>query len=439
LRCHLLELEFDMKRSIPSLIVLAAVCVAGSVARGNGNVFVVDEANGPIFDIQTAITLAEDGDTILVKSGTYAAFTVVNESLAIVADTNATVTVSGGAEVRNLAAGRRVVLAGMTINGESGVVSTRVNALYLKNDAGAVRVHCTLNRGTPVQGANIRFAAAMVLNCTDVAFDGCALQGSASVPQYNLAAGLDATSSRVAVYDCTLFGGIGAPQIDCAQDMGWNGGAGARLYDAFLFASGSTFAGGDGGHALQGSNCADQGGDGGDGIVLKTLASGSQARLVDVQLDGGSGGFGGYDGLEFGPPGAHGQPATADAGSAWTVIIGTKRVLTSASLVRDDAPLLVSYSGVPGDEVGVYLAPKTTFQFLPELSGVKLVAPEHPPLVAAWLGPAPTGQLSNVPIQLTLPPGGLTQEYFLQAIVRTPQGTRMLGSPRSITVLDPSY
>jgi len=69
-------------------------------------VIVVDAGGGATYALQPAVDAADDGDTLLVKSGTYAWFAVSNKAIAIVGDAGALVHINGAVRVRNLAAGR---------------------------------------------------------------------------------------------------------------------------------------------------------------------------------------------------------------------------------------------------------------------------------------------------------------------------------------------
>src|SRR4030095_8132474 len=96
-------------RSATFLCTLSMLAVAASQAHGG--VIKVDDGGGagiPFTQIGDAVAAAVDGDVILVKSGTYAPFTVDDKSLVIHAEQNATVSVSGTIPSRKLAASRSV-------------------------------------------------------------------------------------------------------------------------------------------------------------------------------------------------------------------------------------------------------------------------------------------------------------------------------------------
>jgi hypothetical protein len=430
-----------MKILVRSGFLFAAALVLDATARAN--VLVVSATGGaPYIDIQSAVDAATNGDTILVKSGTYDSFFIANKALVVVADTNANVIVNNGVQVRSLAVDRDVVLAGMTLHGDPNATDWHGNGLYLKSDLGSVRIRCTIYGATSAMASFTQptFAGAQVVSCSDVAFEGSSLHGG--VTSYATGAGLDATGSHIAMYDTSAYGGSGLP-ADCASETGAFGGAGVTLASSFLFASNATFQGGAGGNGVQGILCGGwpgNGGNGGAGILIASSTPGSDAELLNVQLVGASGGFGGFGGLFNGDPGQPGSPSVVADGSTLNTLSGPQRSMTAASVVRELAPLALSFHGQLGDTVGVYIATSTAFHFLPAQEGVKLVSADHAPVYAALLGSADAS--GNLSTNLSFPDLGTgvqSKEIYLQAIVITSQGSRILGSPISVTVLDSAF
>src|SRR5437016_2892190 len=84
-----------------SLLVLA-----GSAASARaGNVLIVDSSgSGQYTDIQSAVDAAQEGDVVLVRTGTYFTFLVSNKELAVVGDAGANVQIVGAIRVHDLAA-----------------------------------------------------------------------------------------------------------------------------------------------------------------------------------------------------------------------------------------------------------------------------------------------------------------------------------------------
>lgn len=93
-----------------SPVVRAVACfflLASPSAALGGNVVVVDASGGGSYtQIQPAIDAVNNGDKILVKTGTYAPFTVDDKDLAVLADYGADMHVTGTVRVRNLSRDR---------------------------------------------------------------------------------------------------------------------------------------------------------------------------------------------------------------------------------------------------------------------------------------------------------------------------------------------
>ena len=427
-----------MKILVHGGFLLAAAFLVDATAHAN--VLVVNASGGaPFLDIQSAVDAAANGDTILVKSGSYDSFFIANKSLAVVADDNANVIVNNGVEVRSLAANRDVVLAGLTLHGDPNARDWHGNGIYLKNDLGSVRIRCTAYGASSPLSANFpAFAGAEVVACADVAFEGSALHGGVTL--YGTGAGLDATASNIAMYESSAYGADGQV-VPC--DNGSSGAPGVSLASSFLFATNAVFSGGSGGNGSDGLHCGGypgDGGNGGAGIVIAASTPGSDAELLNVQLVGGSAGFGGFGGLFNGNPGQPGSASVVASGSTLNTLSGAQRSMTAASVVRELAPLALTFHGQPGDIVGVYMGASTAFHYSPAQEGVKLVSGDHTPVYAALLGSADaSGNLSTSFSFPDLGPGVQAKEFYLQTIVITAQGTRILGSPISLSVLDSSF
>src|SRR5262249_40423605 len=103
-------------RAMHSLRALGAILASTFLATSAlANVIVVNAAGGGNFmDIQSGVSSAFDGDTILVKPGTYAGFTINGKSVTVVADSGPAVNVQGAVFVSNLSASQVVVLSGLT-------------------------------------------------------------------------------------------------------------------------------------------------------------------------------------------------------------------------------------------------------------------------------------------------------------------------------------
>jgi hypothetical protein len=173
--------------------------------------------------------------------------------------------------------------------------------------------------------------------------------------------------------------------------------------------------------------------------VLAAGSSISEAEMLETHLAGGSGGGAGYCGLGYGHSGTQGAASSVSGGSVIATLPGSKRVLDAASVVRELAPLSITFQGQPGDVVGLLMSTSTSFRFSSAEEGVQLVD-VHPPALAAWLGVADaSGSLSTQYTFNDLGAGVQSKQYFLQAIVLSASGARLLGSPVSLTVLDSAF
>ena len=409
------------------LLVLSAGLLAPAARAGN--VLVVDTGGPALFhQIQPAVDSALDGDTVLVKSGTYAGFAIVDKRLNVVADAGQNVTVSGTVQVTNLAASRDVVLAGLTVHGAT-------NGLQLLNDAGSVRVQgCTLNANDL---GGISLYGAWVDGSEDIAFASCVLQGAVDA-QWS-GAGLGIMGSRAAIYDCVLQGGQGFDGDCYLASAGGDAGAGALVIDSFLFASGSNFSGGDGGDAAWGGcSSFDDGGDGAPGLHLQ--GSATTAHVLKCTFTGGTGGAYSCTLGGCGQSGQSAPPTVATGGATLSTFSGMRRKLTAPAVVREaPATVPITALGAAGDTVFLIISRQASFEFAPGQLGVRL-SPQSPPPVVLNLGVVPAGGVLGVSVpSFDLGPGVQSRTYFLQSLHRLPNGRRVLGSPESLVILDSSF
>src|SRR6187402_1540088 len=85
-----------------------------SAARAD--VFVVDASGGGDFTtLQAAVNAAADGDTLLVRTGSYAGFLLTGKGLSIVAERGAEPKVSADVRLLSITAGHTVVLSGLRV------------------------------------------------------------------------------------------------------------------------------------------------------------------------------------------------------------------------------------------------------------------------------------------------------------------------------------
>lgn len=415
-----------LTRVLPAIVLTAPFAAA--------DVLIVDPSGTQGFaQVQAAIAAAQDGDLILVRSGTYAGFDLVGRSLTVRGDVHAEVVIDGGVSVVGTPADGVVVLADLRIEGADAVTFVAgENGLTLLDNAGFVRVQgCHLVGGT---GANTTAAsggkpggdACSIETSPRAVLADCLLVGGygGGDPFTTTLGGvgghgLRTRSSGTVLYDCEVFGGGGGVADLFPGQLGGPGGPGCEVVDFGLFASGTKFRGGSGGYGHNG-------GAGGDGLVVQ---AGAQAQLLGCTNSGGTGGNVG----EFGA-GPNGQ-ATSGAGLI-NILPGTPRVFGSPELARDGQTIGVSVAGKPGD--AIWIVPGQAPAHVPALglSGVWLV--QRP----VFLTKAPLAVLDDSgQATVQLPLGALTaatpsRDLFLQGFARGADGQLVLGSPGHVSVLD---
>ncbi len=432
-------------------ILVVAFASVALPALAHAGVIVVDAAGGGDFiEIQSAITAAVDGDTILVKPGNYPSFTISGKALTIVGDDVGTLpNLTGISRVENLALGKVVTLARLKAPGPDA------GTLQVDDCLGAVRVTaCEFTGRTATFDNTFPGSGANVTESNDVAFSGCALRGgdglsnpvceSPSTEVANANYGVRVWNSSVASYECAIDGGHGA-------NGGSRTGRGAEgvfvqhitsaTAPAFFFASRSNIHGGDGGN----TDCAAWGcaRTGGDGVWLDwgtfTMAGPTKGWLLDLMVAGGAQGTW-TNGNDFGCDPA--LPGAAYAGEPGFTFSVASLGFTIPAIAREGEFVTVTFTGLPGAKVFLNDELTTTFEAVASRRGVLLS-----PFPEAQIGPARSRRWGTIPASevLTakyrvpmLPPGEDAQTRFLQAYRIGPNGIT-LGSFRTLTVLDSAF
>lgn len=425
----------------PQIALILFACTPAAFA---GNVLVVGPLPTQIAEIQAAVDAAVDGDVILVKSGTYASFSVPNKEVTIVEDHGQTVFVDGAIRVRNLAAGRTVVISGLQATGRA-VAGNEVtgNGFYATNCAGSIRVQDCQLQGYVGLGSNLPCpmvprAGAELHGCADVAFVRCTLRGSQSLDLYaaqpgqtdasRVGPGLSALGCSIALHESTVWGGYGGTLCNGYPD-GVDGGHGAIFGGPVLFSSRSQFRGADGEDT---SGISIFAGWGGHGLV----GDSGNARLLESTLQGGDGGENWSCGLcGYCCMGEDGLPYD---GGAPQNLSGTARILAGNTLAREQSQLALTVTGPPGDVAALGIRRETGFVWSAPQFGVQLLSP--PPIRFMILGTIPANGVLSTSIPMpSIPSTDPGQTYHMQLITSGSDLVPHLGSPLSVAVVDAAY
>jgi hypothetical protein len=331
------------------LAVRAVVfCVLTSAVCAQAAVHVVAPVAGPGVDftsISAAIAASADGDTVLVRTGSYSAFGVNGQSLAITAEEGGEVVVAGGVFVIGVPAGGFVSLHGLSVQADEFSA-----ALSLLNNAGHVWVEsCTL-RGChqEIFSTFLLGTQALLVDHSDsVAVTGCFLQGGSGVAGEPAAS---CVSSNVHLYGSTLIGGAAHCEDPPSQHCG-DAGPGLLVWGGFATAQSSSLVGGAAAPGLSGCpgcQCSQVG----QGGVAVELSTGSPTlHFYDVALVPGS---------ATPPCGTTGADVAGALNGVLEQSFGGKFELSVGSPVNEGALTKLSVEGRPGDMAFVL------FSLLPE-------------------------------------------------------------------------
>ena len=306
------------------------------------DVLVVDGSGaGDHATIQAAVDAAGEGDLILVRPGEYAGFELDGKGLVVQADgPGVEITVElGGPTIRvaALGPGQTVRLRGVSIQQAVPFVTTSDVIVELANNVGSVVFEDVLvsDGGEPGNGFLDSDAHALAATaCADVLLVRCTLVGHGTLAEFGGGTGLLVAGSKVRVHESTVRGVDG----DDAISLGLPGGSGASgmvLQNGSVFASGTTFVGGDAGQGLGiHGQCID--GAGGHGVHVQ----GGHLTARDCTFVPGPE-------LCFGP---FAEEIAGDP-SDWLRLATPARSFTATSPVREGGVLQLGFLGEPGDLV----------------------------------------------------------------------------------------
>lgn len=432
--------------TIRRTVVALALLALSSGARAG--VLVVDwTGQGDFSKIADAVAAAGDGDTVLVRSGAYQAFTIDGEGVRVVADTGAVVIVDGSITVRNIPSGSMALLDRLHATGISKWFAPDVGyGLRIVDCAGAVRVQGGTYRGAsgvwvlggeqPIKHPT-GYAGIRIEDSPDVALSLLQLNGgdgfdmSGTIGSFGQGPGgpgcyLDGNASRVSIHDCTALGGRGG----AAWQQGSPGGAGLETHGGQVFISNVAATGGDGGGGANPHTPA-FGGDGGFGLFQ---SGNTVLLLLDSTLAGG------FSGMALGSIPVQ-APALGPAqfGGTPTPVPGFAKGFGIPKALREGTAASMLLAGQPGDLPLLLVAPAPAFLGSPLWKGILLVDPGA--LAAPVpLGAIPAGGTLSVPFALPLLPAGLDAVgVHLQALFLGAAPRPTLASPSHLTILSAQF
>jgi hypothetical protein len=437
-------------------VQLSDPAVAAPTAMVDSTVLVVDDDGGvgvDFLDLPAAVAAATDGETLLVKPGTYGSFVLFDKGIDIIADTSGgvgTVTCNGGPSVRQLSAGKRVTLRGLKI------VNANEAGLQIKSCNGDVwiedcKVTGAQGDGTftdPLQHA-FGYPGVEVATSARVVFNRCTItggQGDDYVPLVGIHGdgghGIDVRDSSVALYQCSISGGFGGSVAN--DDAAWSGGAGGiglRVSAGEVMVSGCTIAGGVGGMGGEdfdiflGFTCGN-GGPGGDAIGQEAGDPGpANVHLRGCTLTPGVGGPP-YPGAPCtdGPAGAQ---LDVSAGTV-TVFAGQAFTHLSVSPMRDGGTAFFAMKGTPGSYAVLGISTAPTLFLDPFLGGTILIDVASTALLYPGFLPFSGAKQVTVPVNLGIAAGQGLSLFTQPIFVVPPTFELVVGAGSVLTVLDPN-
>lgn len=413
------------------VLTICAALLFEATAFAAGNVWVVAPSGGHFPTIHQAVNAASAGDIVLVKSGGYTSFTL-ERGVAVAAEVPGMVAISGTVVIRFVSAGQTALLHGMRVVS----ASTSAPGLRVQNNAGMVRVQQCISNGRnatmlsgnctsgPCYGED-GGVGAVIESSRSVVFTLCSFSGGtgkSTGTSYSWyldyggqgAVALLATSSSLALFDCTLVGGSGGG----SDFYPGHGGDACTMQSGAWFATKSAFTGGWGGYGQDFHTIPGVGGDGLDIVA-------APAHALESTFTGGPGGLGGANGID-------GQPVAG----LLNLLPGTSRSLSCQNPIRDRQLLPLTMRGEPGEDVYLMVSRNAAFGFDTTQAGVQLVA--QPSILSIHLGTVPASGTLTAQLLVRDAAAGPQRGsvYYFQCAFVNASGSSRLSNPVDLIVLD---
>lgn len=396
------------------LWTLLAAPLAALAVHAQGQVFVVDAAGGPgsfSTQLQPAIDAASPGDTLLVRSGNYAAASLVGKPLTLIADTGADV-YAQWLQIQQLPAGAGVVVHGL-----------RFGWVHAEFCSGPLWFERCAMIAPSINGALSLF------QCADIVLNECEVKGACvqdittlhkTVPALTIeGAELFASASSFLGSDGCPFGPDHLPKA---------GSSGVLLKSGSAWFAGCVLHGGDSG--TSGAGCDPLGGfaPGGDGA---SVSAGAALYTLDCVADGG---VGFLCTTPFSAPPLGGLPYDVAAGAQHAALAGASCAWAVESPVREFQLVKARLVAEPGALVFLAVSLEPEGFYFDAFQGPQLVAF---PWFGVVLGTVPAGGGAQYQFPFgALPPGIDAQPFYSQTAVLGASGLLQVCGGSTFHVLD---
>lgn len=414
-----------------SLLSSFALALAVAPAFAQSVHVVDDDMPADFASITAAIAAASDGDTIVVRDGTYDAFTLDGVGLTIVADAGAQVVVTsvGAAPMttlRNLPAGSKLRLRGIDFLATGN--DFRGPGLSILSCDGEVWVEDCLTDTMPITTASsnpfrqsvsvdIRDAASVVLDrCSLRGMDGICVFFTSGTPEVGGVA-LSIENSGVLAHGCTIRSGSSCFLQGAGADGVVMTGGTLVLRDCSV-RGGAGFIGGS----------ISPPGPGGDGLRLR---GGAVAWAINAELIGGMPPSLFFPAIPGAPFNVVGATLNQAAGDAVTLTTSPLLVVNPSA---GGAAATLGLDTVAGASTLLIASVGTSPAFAPGLPGFFGTALDQVAIPAGTTDMA--GRLdASIPI-LALPSGVAALDLAVQFAVLSPAGDLGLSNPSAITIVE---